>query len=265
MKRMKRLPIFLMFVTLLTLLFTGCTGNVKLDGDNSILPQGSNIEINYDNNFNFEINDSSKTVEDESDADEDEDDASVEEDSDSEDSNSGRGSEDSDSESGSDESDSGRGTDESADSGRGSDDVSDNKDNADTADKNAADNDSAAGASDELTVTEDGEYTSKDEVALYIHTFGHLPSNYITKKEAQDLGWDSSQGNLNKVAPGKSIGGDKFGNREGLLPKKSGRQYYECDIDYKKGKRNGKRIVFSNDGLVYYTDDHYESYTLLYE
>ena len=67
MKRMKRLPIFLMFATLLTLLFTGCTGNVKLDGDNSILPQGSNIEINYDNNFNFEINDLSKTTE-ESDA-----------------------------------------------------------------------------------------------------------------------------------------------------------------------------------------------------
>ncbi len=118
---------------------------------------------------------------------------------------------------------------------------------------------------DGLTVSEDGEYTSKEEVALYIHLYNHLPGNYITKKEAQELGWDSSLGNLNKVAPGKSIGGDKFGNREGLLPKKSGRQYYECDIDYKKGKRNGKRIVFSNDGLIYYTDDHYESYTLLYE
>lgn len=251
MKRMKRLPIFLMFATLLTLLFTGCTGNVKLDGDNSILPQGSNIEINYDNNFNFEINDLSKTTE-ESDAEEDEEDASSDEDSDIEDSNG----EDSNGENGSDESDNGSATGENADNGN--DEVSDNSDAA-------VEEDISANSSDELTVSEDGEYTSKDEVALYIHTFGHLPSNYITKKEAQDLGWDSSLGNLNKVAPGKSIGGDKFGNREGLLPKKSGRQYYECDIDYKKGKRNGKRIVFSNDGLIYYTDDHYESYTLLYE
>lgn len=116
-----------------------------------------------------------------------------------------------------------------------------------------------------LTVFENGEYTSKEEVALYIHLYNHLPSNYITKSEAQDLGWDSSKGNLNKVAPGKSIGGDKFGNREGLLPKKEGRVYYECDIDYKKGSRNAKRIVFSNDGLIYYTEDHYESYELLYE
>ena len=115
-----------------------------------------------------------------------------------------------------------------------------------------------------LTVSEDGEYTSKEEVALYIHLYNHLPGNYITKKEAQELGWDSSLGNLNKVAPGKSIGGDKFGNREGLLPKKSGRVYYECDIDYKKGSRNAKRIVFSNDGLIYYTEDHYETYELLY-
>ena len=115
-----------------------------------------------------------------------------------------------------------------------------------------------------LTVSEDGEYTSKEEVALYIHLYNHLPGNYITKKEAQDLGWDSSKGNLNTVAPGKSIGGDKFGNREELLPKKSGRVYYECDIDYKKGSRNAKRIVFSNDGLIYYTEDHYETYELLY-
>jgi hypothetical protein len=115
-----------------------------------------------------------------------------------------------------------------------------------------------------LTVSEEGEYTSKEEVALYIHLYNHLPGNYITKKEAQDLGWDSSKGNLNTVAPGKSIGGDKFGNREELLPKKEGRVYYECDIDYKKGSRNAKRIVFSNDGLIYYTEDHYETYELLY-
>ena len=68
------------------------------------------------------------------------------------------------------------------------------------------------------------------------------------------------EGNLWDVADGMSIGGDKFGNREGLLPKESGRQYYECDIDYEGGYRNGKRIVYSNDGLIYYTEDHYESF-----
>ena len=113
-------------------------------------------------------------------------------------------------------------------------------------------------------VTEDGEYSSKEEVAAYINEFGHLPSNYITKSEAQDLGWVSSKGNLWDVAPGKSIGGDKFGNYEGLLPKADGRKYYECDIDFNGGTRNAKRIIYSNDGLIYYTEDHYESFELLY-
>ena len=65
-------------------------------------------------------------------------------------------------------------------------------------------------------VREDGQYTTRDEVALYIHLYGHLPDNYITKREAHDLGWDSRSGNLWDVADGKSIGGDKFGNYEGL-------------------------------------------------
>lgn len=113
-------------------------------------------------------------------------------------------------------------------------------------------------------IDEDGEYSSKDEVAEYIATYGKLPKNYITKKEAQELGWDNRKGNLWDVAPGMSIGGDKFGNYEGLLPKANGRKYYECDIDYDGGYRNEKRIIYSNDGLVYYTDDHYESFELLY-
>lgn len=113
-------------------------------------------------------------------------------------------------------------------------------------------------------ITEDGEYSSKDEVAEYLHLYGHLPPNYITKSEAQDLGWVSSKGNLWKVAPGMSIGGDRFGNREGLLPTAKGRRYYECDIDFDGKYRNAKRIVFSNDGLIYYTEDHYESFELLY-
>lgn len=112
-------------------------------------------------------------------------------------------------------------------------------------------------------VSEDGRYDSKEEVALYIHIFGHLPSNYITKKQAQGLGW--SGGGLDRYSPGSSIGGDRFGNYEGLLPSKPGRYYTECDIDTAgKSSRGKKRIVFSNDGLIYYTDDHYESFTLLY-
>ena len=117
--------------------------------------------------------------------------------------------------------------------------------------------------SDEPALDEDGIYDSKEEVALYIQTFGHLPSNYITKKEAQAAGWPG--GGLEKYCPGKCIGGDYFGNREGLLPKAKGRKYTECDIDTLGAKSRGaKRIVFSNDGLIYYTDDHYETYTLLY-
>ena len=112
-------------------------------------------------------------------------------------------------------------------------------------------------------IDENGSYTSRDEVALYIHTYGHLPQNFITKKEAQALGW--SGGSLETYAPGKCIGGSYFGNYEGLLPEKDGRSYTECDIDtLGKDSRGAKRIVFSNDGLIYYTDDHYESFTLLY-
>lgn len=113
-------------------------------------------------------------------------------------------------------------------------------------------------------VRSDGSYTDKDQVSEYIHIFGKLPGNYITKQQAQNLGWDSQKGNLTKVAPGKSIGGDKFGNYEGQLPKAQGRKYYECDIDYGGGHRGAKRIIYSNDGLVFYTDDHYKTFTQLY-
>ncbi len=112
-------------------------------------------------------------------------------------------------------------------------------------------------------VSEDGEYWTKDDVALYIHLFGHLPKNYITKSKAQSLGW--AGGSLEPYAPGCSIGGGYFGNYEGILPTKRGRSYTECDIDTRGARSRGaKRIVFSNDGLIYYTDDHYESFTLLY-
>ena len=113
-------------------------------------------------------------------------------------------------------------------------------------------------------IDENGSYTSKEDVALYIHTYGKLPKNYITKSQAEDLGWISSKGNLGRVAPGKSIGGDRFGNYEGQLPKARGRSYTECDIDFDGGYRNSKRIIFSNDGLIFYTEDHYETFEQLY-
>ncbi|MCI8984176.1 MAG: ribonuclease [Hungatella sp.] len=117
---------------------------------------------------------------------------------------------------------------------------------------------------DLLTVEESGVYTSKEEVALYIHLYGHLPDNYITKREAEALGWDSRAGNLWEVAPGMSIGGSRFGNYEGALPDKEGRKYYECDIDYEGGYRGAKRMIYSDDGLIFYTEDHYESFEELY-
>lgn len=110
---------------------------------------------------------------------------------------------------------------------------------------------------------EEGWYYSAEDVSLYLCTYGCLPENFITKNEARDLGWEG--GSVEEYAPGCAIGGDKFANREGLLPKADGRQYYECDIDTNgKTSRGAKRIVYSNDGLIYYTEDHYESFVLLY-
>ena len=115
----------------------------------------------------------------------------------------------------------------------------------------------------EAALPEDGSYTTKEDVALYIHLYGRLPDNFITKREAEQLGW--SGGALEPYAPGMCIGGNRFGNYEGLLPEADGRSYTECDIDtLGASKRGAKRIVFSNDGLIYYTGDHYESFELLY-
>lgn len=119
------------------------------------------------------------------------------------------------------------------------------------------------GNGSKLKLDIDGSYTDKENVAAYINQFQKLPHNYITKGEAKKLGWQS-KGTLDKVAPGKSIGGDRYGNYEGLLPKKEKRTWKECDIDYVRGNRNAKRIVFSNDGLIYYTDNHYKSFSRLY-
>ena len=115
----------------------------------------------------------------------------------------------------------------------------------------------------EPAIAEDGIYDTKDEVALYLYTYHHLPSNFMTKKEARREGWQS--GALNRTIPGMCIGGDVYSNYEGILPKKRGRTYYECDIGtIKKKSRGAKRLVWSNDWNIYYTDDHYESFELLY-
>ena len=112
----------------------------------------------------------------------------------------------------------------------------------------------------DYAVEEDGWYDSMEEVAIYLTFFEELPGNYLTKKEAQALGWESRKGNLWDVADGCSIGGDRFGNYEGLLPEAKGRKWTECDIDFDGSYRGAERIVFSNDGLIYYTGDHYESF-----
>ena len=110
---------------------------------------------------------------------------------------------------------------------------------------------------------EDGSYTTKEDVSAYLVRYGHLPPNFITKTEAQKAGWKG--GGLESVLPGMCIGGDRFGNSEGLLPKAKGRQWRECDINtLGKNFRGAERLVYSNDGLIYYTADHYDSFTQLY-
>lgn len=112
-------------------------------------------------------------------------------------------------------------------------------------------------------IEESGTYDSREDVSLYLYTYGRLPANFITKSEARALGWEG--GSLKPYAPGKCIGGDRFGNYEGLLPEAPGRAYFECDINtLAKSSRGAQRIVFSSDGLIYYTGDHYDSFELLY-
>ena len=115
-----------------------------------------------------------------------------------------------------------------------------------------------------VKIKKSGEYTSKDEVAAYLHQYGKLPKNYLTKSEAKALGWSNQKNNLDKVAPGCAIGGDEFQNRERLLPDKKGRAWYECDVNTVDGKRGKERVVYSSDGLIYYPPDNHKSFTRLY-
>ena len=108
-------------------------------------------------------------------------------------------------------------------------------------------------------VTEGEYYYDLEHVVLYLDRYGVLPDNYITKDEARELGWEG--GSVENYLDGAAIGGDRFGNREGLLPEASGRSYTECDIDTDgQSSRGAKRLVFSNDGLYFYTEDHYETF-----
>ena len=109
------------------------------------------------------------------------------------------------------------------------------------------------------TVTEGEYYYDLEHVVLYLDRYGVLPDNYITKDEARALGWEG--GSVENYLDGTAIGGDRFGNREGLLPEAAGRSYTECDIDTDgQSSRGAKRLVFSNDGLYFYTEDHYETF-----
>ncbi|MFT3904446.1 MAG: ribonuclease domain-containing protein [Niabella sp.] len=102
--------------------------------------------------------------------------------------------------------------------------------------------------------------TSEKVVVPYLKINGKLPDYYVTKKEALEKGWVAANGNLCNVLPGKAIGGDVFSNREGNLPRKQGRRWYEADLNYNCGLRNADRVLFSSDGLVYVTYDHYKTF-----
>ena len=113
------------------------------------------------------------------------------------------------------------------------------------------------------TPVPEGPIIDPQSIADYLFAHGELPENFITKKEARALGWDSGL-DLSKIAPGKSIGGDYFGNYEGKLPVEKGLTYHEADCYYTRGKRNAYRIIYSSDGRVWYTEDHYNTFTELF-
>jgi len=102
------------------------------------------------------------------------------------------------------------------------------------------------------------ELTNDEKVISYVKSNHKLPEYYITKSEAKNQGWNPSKKNLCDILPGKAIGGDKFSNREKSLPK--GEQYYEADVNYDCGNRGADRIIFTEDGNVWLTKNHYKSF-----
>lgn len=123
----------------------------------------------------------------------------------------------------------------------------------------AEDSDTPTSEAADITVTEDGSYTSKDEVAAYLHSYGKLPSNYLTTEAAKALGWDG-ESDLWAVQSGASIGGDEYGNHAGLLPSADGRTWKQCDVAYNGGTRGPERLVYSSDGLIYYSPDRFTTF-----
>lgn len=104
------------------------------------------------------------------------------------------------------------------------------------------------------------ELTKQTNVVSYVQKHQKLPDFYITKKAARQAGWNPKLGNLCEVLPGKAIGGDRFLNREKQLPIAPNRQWYEADMNYNCGHRGSDRLLYSSDGMIYVTIDHYKSF-----
>jgi len=102
--------------------------------------------------------------------------------------------------------------------------------------------------------------TDAHTVARWVLQHQQLPDYYLTKSEARKRGWNPAKGNLCEVLPGKAIGGDRFTNREKRLPARAGRLWYEADVNYRCGHRDADRLVYSSDGLVFLSTDHYRSF-----
>ncbi len=97
------------------------------------------------------------------------------------------------------------------------------------------------------------------ETVTSLRASGRLPQRYVTKDQAERLGWRPGA-DLCRVAPGGAIGGDTFGNRERRLPSAAGRVWREADLDFNCGRRGASRLVWSSDGLIYVTVDHYRTF-----
>ena len=106
------------------------------------------------------------------------------------------------------------------------------------------------------TATNKGDQGA-DAYLFFLH---RLPPEYVTKDEEKNAGWKNKKGNLDTVLPGKSIGGDIYRNDDRKLPHKNGRTWYEADINYTGGYRNHDRVLYSDDGLIFITYDHYHTY-----
>lgn len=108
------------------------------------------------------------------------------------------------------------------------------------------------------------QLTTEAKVSEYIKQHNRLPDYYITKRQAQQQGWRANEGNLCEVLPNRAIGGDRFFNRENQLPVKPKRIWFEADINYHCGHRDAGRLIYSNDGLIFATYDHYRTFKQLY-